>query len=258
VSGSGKSQTAKAVHNQLFDDDAGFVKFDMSEYSEAHSVSRLIGAPPGYLGSDRGGQLTDAVRRNPYSVVLFDELEKAHNSVFNLFLQILDEGRLTDNQGVQVDFSNTVIILTSNVGAHHIYENAEENLNGLTPRTIKNVMDSVFQTFRMEFVNRLDEVVCFEPLRKPQLVKIVQLQLKSLNERLAEENVQISCSDAAVEAILADSMKNPAFGARPIGKYMERVFVTDVSKLLATQTISNSKHHLLYDCFNNELVYTSI
>ncbi|KAJ8752759.1 hypothetical protein K2173_007069 [Erythroxylum novogranatense] len=235
--GVGKTELAKALAEQLFDDENQMVRIDMSEYMEQHSVARLIGAPPGYVGHEEGGQLTEAVRRRPYSVVLFDEVEKAHPSVFNALLQVLDDGRLTDGQGRTVDFRNTVIIMTSNLGAEHL-------LTGLTGKcTMKvardRVMQEVRKQFRPELLNRLDEIVIFDPLSHDQLRKVARLQMKDVASRLAERGVALAVTDAALDFILAESY-DPVYGARPIRRWLEKKVVTELSKMLVREEIDEN------------------
>ncbi|CAJ2664635.1 chaperone protein ClpB1 [Trifolium pratense] len=235
--GVGKTELAKALAEQLFDDENQLVRIDMSEYMEQHSVSRLIGAPPGYVGHEEGGQLTEAVRRRPYSVVLFDEVEKAHTSVFNTLLQVLDDGRLTDGQGRTVDFRNTVIIMTSNLGAEHL-------LSGLSGKcTMQAARDRVMQEvrrhFRPELLNRLDEVVVFDPLSHEQLRKVARLQMKDVASRLAEKGIALAVTDAALDYILAESY-DPVYGARPIRRWLERKVVTELSRMLIREEIDEN------------------
>ncbi|KAK2411412.1 Chaperone protein ClpB1 [Trifolium repens] len=235
--GVGKTELAKALAEQLFDDENQLVRIDMSEYMEQHSVSRLIGAPPGYVGHEEGGQLTEAVRRRPYSVVLFDEVEKAHTSVFNTLLQVLDDGRLTDGQGRTVDFRNTVIIMTSNLGAEHL-------LSGLSGKcTMQAARDRVMQEvrrhFRPELLNRLDEVVVFDPLSHEQLRKVARLQMKDVASRLAERGIALAVTDAALDYILAESY-DPVYGARPIRRWLEKKVVTELSRMLIREEIDEN------------------
>ena len=226
--GVGKTELAKSLAEFMFDDENAIVRIDMSEYMEKHAVSRLIGAPPGYVGYEEGGQLSEAVRRRPYSVVLFDEMEKAHADVFNLLLQILDDGRLTDGRGKTVDFRNTVIIMTSNVGSRHIRESAGDD--GETEKKIKEMLGS---HFRPEFLNRIDEVVIFGGLRRRDLEKIAAVQIGHLRERLAEKNLGMEVSTEALSR-LADAGYDPAFGARPlkrtIQKYVQDPLATEMLK----------------------------
>ena len=235
--GVGKTELAKALAEQLFDDENLLVRIDMSEYMEQHSVARLIGAPPGYVGHDEGGQLTEAVRRRPYSVVLFDEVEKAHVAVFNTLLQVLDDGRLTDGQGRTVDFTNTVIIMTSNLGAEHL-------LSGLMGKSTMEaardrVMQEVKRHFRPELLNRLDEVVIFDPLSHEQLRKVARLQMKDVAARLAERGVALAVTDAALDIVLAESY-DPVYGARPIRRWLEKRVVTQLSRMLIREEIDEN------------------
>ena len=226
----GKTELAKALAAELFDDDSHVVRIDMSEYMEKHSVARLIGAPPGYIGHEEGGQLTEAVRRRPYNVVLFDEVEKAHKNVLNVLLQVLDDGRLTDSQGKIVDFTNTIIILTSNIGAMALLEDAG---NTISKDTRTAVMDQVRYHFKPEFLNRLDEIVMFNSLSKEQLHHIVKMNVQHIGERLAEKDIQVEITTPAIEYIL-DEAYEPAYGARPIRRYVEKELVTKISRALMT------------------------
>ncbi|TME14736.1 MAG: AAA family ATPase, partial [Chloroflexi bacterium] len=216
--GVGKTELARALAEFLFDDEHALVRIDMSEYQEKHTVARLIGAPPGYVGYDEGGQLTEAVRRRPYSVVLFDEIEKAHPDVFNVLLQVLDDGRLTDGQGRTVDFRNTVLIMTSNLGSNLIQE--------LSNRDFDEIRDAVMgvlrESFRPEFLNRVDEVVVFRPLTKDQLARIVDIQLRRLEARLADRKLTLRVSDAARQ-LLAERGWDPVYGARPLKRTIQRL-----------------------------------
>src|SRR5205809_2052548 len=208
------------------------VRIDMSEYQEKHTVSRLVGAPPGYIGFEEGGQLTEAVRRRPYCVILFDEIEKAHHDVFNVLLQILDDGRLTDNQGRTVDFKNTIIIMTSNIGSPLLIENA--SLTGeIAEQVRKKVMNEMRAHFRPEFLNRVDEIVLFKPLTLSEIKRIVELQLKLLRARLADRHIELELSDAAKEHIAREGY-DPVYGARPLKRFLQRQVETALSrKLLA-------------------------
>lgn len=238
--GVGKTELAKTLACELFDDEKFMVRLDMSEYMEQHAVSRLIGAPPGYVGHDDGGQLTEAVRKRPYNVVLFDEVEKAHPQVLNVLLQLLDEGRLTDGMGKCVDFANTVIILTSNLGAAHMMEGLDEvKCSDSKWKAIKErVMGDVKGHFRPELLNRLDDIVCFTPLNKSNLSKIVLSQVKSLGERLEERDIQIECMPSACEHIL-DEAYDPAYGARPVRRYLEKSLTTTLSRMLIAGSLDN-------------------
>ena len=236
TTGVGKTELAKALSEYLFNDDTMMTRIDMSEYQERHSVSRLIGVPPGYVGYDEGGQLTEAVRRKPYSVVLLDEIEKAHPDVFNILLQVLDDGRLTDNKGRTVDFRNTIIIMTSNIGSHIIMDKLSKftETNDSVPQsaldeTKKEVFDLMKQTIRPEFLNRIDEIVMFTPLTKDDVRQIVVMQIRQINEMLAQNNVSLSVTDGAVDW-LAEQGYDPMFGARPIKRTLQHYLVNELSK----------------------------
>jgi ATP-dependent Clp protease ATP-binding subunit ClpB len=216
--GVGKTELARALAEFLFDDEKLMIRIDMSEYMEKHAVSRLIGAPPGYVGYEEGGQLTEQVRRHPYSVVLFDEIEKAHSDVFNVLLQILEDGRLTDGKGRTVDFRNTVLVMTSNVGSTAIFE-----LSAKDPeRARKEAMEALRASFRPEFINRIDEIVIFNPLGKEQLASIVKLMLKSVEQLLAERQITLEIAPAATELLLSEGY-DPAYGARPLRRTIQRL-----------------------------------
>ena len=226
--GVGKTELAKALAELLFDDERSLVRIDMSEYMDKFSVQRLIGAPPGYVGYDEGGQLTEAVRRHPYSVVLLDEMEKAHPDVFNVLLQVLDDGRLTDGQGRVVSFKNTIIIMTSNVGSQFI---AGAGASGLNEEARKQVMDALRGAFRPEFLNRIDDVVIFQPLGLSDIEKIVDIQLKDVRARLARERMTLELSDAAVQSLALDGL-DPVYGARPLKRLIQRRVVDQVANLI--------------------------
>ena len=215
--GVGKTETARALAGFLFDDEQAMVRIDMSEFMEKHAVSRLVGAPPGYVGYDQGGYLTEAVRRRPYSVVLFDEIEKAHPDVFNIFLQILDDGRLTDGQGRTVDFRNTVLIMTSNIGGQHIIDLGVDE----EPEMRSRVMDALRGHFKPEFLNRVDDVVIYRALREEQIGFILDIQLKELDMRLADRRLTLSLSEEA-RAWLAKRGYDPQYGARPLKRLIQR------------------------------------
>jgi len=234
--GVGKTELAKALAAELFDSDKNMVRIDMSEYMEQHSVARMIGAPPGYVGHEEGGQLTEAIRRRPYSVVLFDEVEKAHKNVFNVLLQVLDDGRLTDGQGRTVDFSNVVVIMTSNLGAEFLLKDLTAGDTEIPEATKEKVLREVKSHFRPEFLNRLDDIIIFNPLSKNELREIVAIQLKDLAKRLAEKNITIQLTDSGLNAILAESY-NPVYGARPIRRYIEKNVGTAMSKLLIAEEL---------------------
>ncbi|KAJ0048158.1 hypothetical protein Pint_16230 [Pistacia integerrima] len=251
--GVGKTELAKALAEQLFDDENLLVRIDMSEYMEQHSVSRLIGAPPGYVGHEEGGQLTEAVRRRPYSVVLFDEVEKAHIAVFNTLLQVLDDGRLTDGQGRTVDFRNTVIIMTSNLGAEHLLSGLMGKVSMQVARD--RVMQEVRKHFRPELLNRLDEIVVFDPLSHDQLRKVARLQMKDVAVRLAERGVALAVTDAALDIVLAESY-DPVYGARPIRRWLEKKVVTELSRMLLREEIDeNSTVYIDAGPHGDDLVY---
>ncbi|KAH8487178.1 hypothetical protein H0E87_025952 [Populus deltoides] len=251
--GVGKTELAKALAEQLFDNENQLVRIDMSEYMEQHSVARLIGAPPGYVGHEEGGQLTEAVRRRPYSVVLFDEVEKAHISVFNTLLQVLDDGRLTDGQGRTVDFRNTVIIMTSNLGAEHLLSGLLGKCSMQVARD--RVMQEVRKQFRPELLNRLDEIVVFDPLSHDQLRKVARLQMKDVASRLAERGIALAVTDAALDYILAESY-DPVYGARPIRRWLERKVVTELSRMLVREEIDeNSTVYIDAGPDGQDLVY---
>ena len=269
TTGVGKTELAKALADYLFNDETLMTRIDMSEYQEKFSVSRLIGAPPGYVGYDEGGQLTEAVRRKPYSVVLFDEIEKAHPDVFNILLQVLDDGRLTDNKGRTVNFKNTIIIMTSNMGSMMIREEFEklhtlEN-SGMTPAELNRrkeqildkakaqVMDMLKKTIRPEFLNRIDETIMFTPLSKDEIRQIVTLQLNGVKKMLADSNIELSVTDAAVD-LIADAGYDPEFGARPVKRVIQRLILNDLSKKLLAGEV-DATHPIVVDASNNQLVF---
>lgn len=226
--GVGKTELAKTLAESLFDDENNMVRIDMSEYMEKFSVSRLIGAPPGYVGYEEGGQLTEAVRRKPYSVVLFDEIEKAHPDVFNVLLQVLDDGRVTDSQGRTVDFKNTILIMTSNIGASYLLDGIDEEGN-ISKESVDEVMGDLRDSFRPEFLNRLDEIIMFKPLTKGNIGNIVSLILKDLNKRLEDKKISIAISDEAMDYIIENGYE-PAYGARPLKRYMQKFVETLAAK----------------------------
>ena len=245
TTGVGKTELAKALAEYLFNDDTMMTRIDMSEYQERHSVSRLIGAPPGYVGYDEGGQLTEAVRRKPYSVVLLDEIEKAHPDVFNILLQVLDDGRLTDNKGRTVDFRNTIIIMPSNIGSHIIMDRLSKYTNDTPPESVleetkKEVFDLMKQTIRPEFLNRIDEIVMFTPLTRDDVRQIVVLQIRQINEMLAQNSIALQVTDQAIDWLAAEGY-DPMFGARPVKRTLQRYLVNELSKeILAGQVDRNS------------------
>ena len=244
TTGVGKTEHAKALADYLFDDESLMTRIDMSEYQEKHSVSRLIGAPPGYVGYDEGGQLTEAVRRKPYSVVLFDEIEKAHPDVFNILLQVLDDGRLTDNKGRTVNFKNTIIIMTSNLGSAYIQSQFEkindENREVVIEETKKEVMSMLKKTIRPEFLNRIDETIMFLPLNREEIEQIVMLQINGIKNMLAGNGITLEMTDEAVRFI-ASTGYDPEFGARPVKRAIQRYLLNDLSKKLLSQEVDRSK-----------------
>jgi ATP-dependent Clp protease ATP-binding subunit ClpB len=255
TTGVGKTELAKALAEYLFDDENAITRIDMSEYQERHSVSRLVGAPPGYVGYDEGGQLTEAVRRKPYSVVLLDEIEKAHPDTFNILLQVLDEGRLTDNKGRVADFKNSIIIMTSNIGSDVIQQQIESlghNAKALEKAKI-DILSGLRQTVRLEFLNRIDDIVMFEPLTEDHLTSIVELQLKSVQKLLNHQSITL---DATPEAKwwLAKKGFDPLFGARPVKRVIQSEVVNKLSKSLLSGELKTDSM-VLVDCFDNELVF---
>ena len=233
--GVGKTELAKALAASLFDDESNMVRLDMSEYMEKYSVSRLIGAPPGYVGYDEGGQLTEAVRRKPYSVVLFDEVEKAHPDVFNVLLQVLDDGRITDSQGRTVDFKNTIIIMTSNLGSAHLLEGIDEN-GDINPACEEAVMNELRGHFRPEFLNRLDEIIMFKPLTKDNIGNIINLLMADLNKRLADREITVELTDSARQYIV-DNGYDPIYGARPLKRFLQKHVETLSAKLILADEV---------------------
>ena len=256
TTGVGKTELAKALAEYLFDDENAMTRIDMSEYQERHAVSRLVGAPPGYVGYDEGGQLTEAVRRRPYSVILLDEIEKAHPDTFNILLQVLDEGRLTDNKGRTADFKNTIIIMTSNIGSHLIQESFEKHANNIeraTEEAKSEVLQLLKQTVRPEFINRIDDIVMFTPLTQENIRNIVRLQLRSVIKMVARENILLDATDEAID-YLAKKGFDPHFGARPV----KRVIQKEVLNRLSKEILSGSVHKdstILLDAFDDQLVF---
>ena len=255
--GVGKTELAKVMARELFDSDDALIRIDMSEYMEKFAVSRLVGAPPGYVGYDEGGQLTEAVRRRPYSVVLLDEVEKAHPDVFNTLLQVLDDGRLTDNKGRVVNFKNTIIIMTSNLGSHIIQENFEKinesNLTEIVEKTKEEVFDLLKQTLRPEFLNRIDETVLFQPLNYNEIGKIVQFQLRGINKMLESRNIILTATQEAIDFILKKGY-DPAFGARPLKRVVQQEVLNKLSKEILAGNIKEGER-VTVDCFDNKLVF---
>ncbi len=257
TTGVGKTELAKALAEYLFDDESMMTRIDMSEYQEKHTVSRLVGAPPGYVGYDEGGQLTEAVRRKPYSVVLLDEIEKAHPDVWNVLLQVLDDGRLTDNKGRVVNFKNTIIIMTSNIGSHLImetFENVKEkDIEAATEKAKAEVMNLLRQTIRPEFLNRVDEIIMFQPLLKKEIAGIVKIQLEGLKKLVKESGIDIQFSDYALE-FLAEQGFDPQFGARPLKRLIQKEIVNQLSKRILAGDIDKSKP-VLVDVFDGVVVF---
>lgn len=251
--GVGKTETAKALTEALFDDERNMIRIDMSEYMEKHAVSRLVGSPPGYVGYEEGGQLTEAVRRKPYSVILFDEIEKAHPDVFNILLQVLDDGRLTDNQGRTVDFKNTVVIMTSNIGSHELLEGITEK-GEITEEARQSVMSEMHFHFRPEFLNRIDEIVLFKPLQKEEIFRIIQATVKNVEEKLQDRNISIEITQGALELILSRSY-NIQFGARPVKRYIQSELETQLSKMIISSVVLDGDA-VMVDVQNDELVIT--
>lgn len=257
TTGTGKTELAKALADYLFNDESMLTRIDMSEYQEKFSVSRLIGAPPGYVGYEEGGQLTEAVRRKPYSVVLFDEIEKAHPDVFNILLQVLDDGRLTDNKGRTVNFKNTIIIMTSNLGSQFIQQEFEKlndtNREEVISKAKTTVMDMLKKTIRPEFLNRIDETIMFLPLTKEQIGGVVRLQLERVKEILRAQGVDLQWTDPAID-YLAEVGYDPEFGARPVKRAIQRYVLNDLSKSLLSGSV-NSEKPVIIDCFGDGLVF---
>jgi ATP-dependent Clp protease ATP-binding subunit ClpB len=242
TTGVGKTELAKALAEYLFNDENAMVRIDMSEYQERHSVSRLVGAPPGYVGYDEGGQLTEAVRRKPYSVILLDEIEKAHPDVFNILLQVLDDGRLTDNKGRIANFKNTIIILTTNIGSHLIQERFAEmeewNKEDILEKTKAEVFELLKKSVRPEFLNRIDETIMFEPLNKQVIRKIVDIQWREIQKRLSESNIEIEATTEVLD-YLGEVGFDPNFGARPLKRTMQRLILNELSKQILAGYIKN-------------------
>ncbi|MDE7092026.1 MAG: AAA family ATPase, partial [Muribaculaceae bacterium] len=259
TTGVGKTELAKALAEYLFDDENMMTRIDMSEYQEKHAVSRLVGAPPGYVGYDEGGQLTEAVRRKPYSVVLFDEIEKAHPDVFNILLQVLDDGRLTDNKGRMVNFKNTIIIMTSNMGSSVIRDNfakmTDENKFETIEKTKEEVLEMLKQTIRPEFLNRIDEIIMFTPLNKNEINEIVGLQLNSVKKMLATNGIQLEITPKALE-YLAEEGYDPEFGARPVKRVIHRQVLNRLSKDILGQKVDKERP-IIIDVEGEELKFTN-
>ena len=246
--GVGKTELARALAEFMFDDEHAMVRIDMSEYMEKHTVSRLVGAPPGYVGYEEGGQLSEAVRRRPYSVILFDEIEKAHTDVFNVLLQILDDGRLTDGQGRTVDFKNTIIIMTSNLGSEYIQEYVDR------PETMaERVMEVVQGSFRPEFLNRIDETIIFKPLSLEDIKEIVNIQIDHLAHRLEERNISLELTDSAKE-VVAESGYDPVYGARPLKRTIQKLIQDPLATEILKGDFKDGDHVVVDTDKDNKLI----
>ena len=250
--GVGKTELAKTLAEALFDSEENIIRIDMSEYTEKHTVARLIGAPPGYVGYEEGGQLTEAVRRKPYSVILFDEIEKAHHDVFNIFLQILDEGRLTDSQGHTVDFKNTVIIMTSNIGSNYLLEGVDSN-GQIKPQAEKLVNEELKRSFRPEFLNRVDDIVFFKPLSRDEIMKIIELQFEKVAERLSEREITMKLDITAKDNILKNAY-DPIYGARPLKRYIQKHVETLIGRALISGEV-NDGDSVIVACEGDRLIF---
>jgi ATP-dependent Clp protease ATP-binding subunit ClpB len=253
--GVGKTELAKTLAQALFDSEENLVRIDMSEYMEKHTVSRLVGAPPGYVGYDEGGQLTEAVRRRPYAVVLFDEIEKAHHDVFNVLLQVLDDGRITDSQGRTVDFKNTVVIMTSNLGSQWLLEGIRAD-GELEDRVRDRVMEELRRTFRPEFLNRIDETVLFKPLRPSEIERIVDLLAQALRARLADREIALEISSAA-RRHLAEAGFDPVYGARPLRRFMQRELETRIGRGIVAGEIADGSR-VVVDVVDGKLAVRAV
>ena len=257
TTGVGKTELAKALAEYLFDDESMMTRIDMSEYQEKHTVSRLIGAPPGYIGYDEGGQLTEAVRRKPYSVVLLDEIEKANPDVWNILLQVLDDGRLTDNKGRMVNFKNTIIIMTSNIGSHLIQDAfddiKESEIDKATEKAKTEVLGLLRQTIRPEFLNRIDDIIMFQPLMKKEIKGIVQIQLNSIKKLVAENGINLLFSDYAID-YLSENGYDIQMGARPLKRLIQKEIINQLSKKILAGDIDKTKP-VLVDVFDNLVVF---
>ena len=253
--GVGKTELAKTLAEALFDSEKNLVRIDMSEYMEKFSVSRLIGAPPGYVGYEEGGQLTEAVRRQPYSVVLFDEVEKAHPDVFNILLQVLDDGRITDSQGRTVDFKNTIIILTSNLGSQFLLDGIGPN-GEITEEARNQVSDLLKHSFRPEFLNRLDEIVFYKPLTKDNVTHIIDLMVAELNRRLGDKQLTVSLTERAKDHVI-DSAYDPIYGARPLRRYLQHTVETLISRKIISGEVEPGDT-LVVDCAGDELTVSAV
>ena len=253
--GVGKTELAKTLAQSLFDDERNIVRIDMSEYMEKHAVSRLVGAPPGYVGYDEGGQLTEAVRRKPYSVVLFDEIEKAHPDVFNILLQLLDDGRLTDNQGRTVDFKNTIIIMTSNIGSAYLTENIHQD-GSIDPEVKERVRGELNQYFRPEFINRVDDIVVFSPLTEAQIAGIIDIAMAAVSRRLADRDITLELTEEA-KSFIARASYSPSFGARPVKRYLQKYVETELAAMLIRGTLSDGQR-VRVGCSGEQLIFETM
>ena len=244
TTGVGKTELAKALAEYLFNTEDALIRFDMSEFQEAHSISRLVGSPPGYVGYDEGGQLTEQIRRKPYSVILFDEIEKAHPDIFNVLLQVLDDGRLTDNKGRTSDFKNTIVIMTSNLGSTIIQENYSDrgkySEEEVFERTKAEVNDLLKKTLPPEFVNRIDEIVMFQPLSKREIKDIIRLQISQLNELLGQQNIKLEFTKYALE-LLVEMGYNPIYGARPLKRVIQKHILNELSKIILSDSLKKNE-----------------
>jgi len=260
TTGVGKTELAKALAEYMFNDENAMVRIDMSEYQERHSVSRLVGAPPGYIGYDEGGQLTEKVRRKPYSVVLFDEMEKAHPDVFNILLQVLDDGRLTDNKGRTADFRNTIIIMTSNIGSILIQDKLKsinnQNREKVLDQTREEVFDLLKKTIRPEFLNRIDEVIMFTPLTEKEIEEIVRLQLKKIEQMLVANDIHLEVTDDAIKLLAAEGF-DPLYGARPLKRVLQREILNKLSKMILADEIKKDKKIVIHSK-GNQLEFSNI
>jgi ATP-dependent Clp protease ATP-binding subunit ClpB len=259
TTGVGKTELAKALAEYLFNDENALVRIDMSEYQERHTVSRLVGAPPGYVGYDEGGQLTEKVRRKPYSVVLFDEMEKAHPDVFNILLQVLDDGRLTDNKGRTADFRHTIIIMTSNIGSMLIQEKLQTlntgNREKVLEQTRLEVLDLLRKTIRPEFLNRIDDVIMFTPLTEKEITQIVRLQMKKIQEMLVAGDIHLEITDEAVNVLSAEGF-DPQYGARPLKRVIQREILNRLSKMILADEIRKDKN-IVISANSGHLVFSN-
>jgi ATP-dependent Clp protease ATP-binding subunit ClpB len=255
TTGVGKTELAKALAELLFDDENAMTRIDMSEYQERHAVSRLVGAPPGYVGYEEGGQLTEAVRRRPYAVILLDEIEKAHPDAFNILLQVLDEGRLTDSKGRVADFKNAIIVMTSNMGSELIEKSfhQEDDLDVAMENAQREVLTLMRQSIRPEFINRIDDIIVFNPLTKEDIQEIVSLQIKSLANRLSYQNITIDKTDEAL-VLLAKKGFDPQYGARPVKRVIQTLVLNELAKKILENEV-DKEQIILLDAFGDELVF---